>query len=140
MAENRGRPKEQEAIVWQKYTQEMLEVPSKPELGSRSVWHYDRSKFDRGPYKTEYFPAKGERQLKFKPEKGKAYGKQPVVLVFKTSNRSNAKIKMKVWKNENIDHIISQDKLTGVSSKAVMLELGVGNALIERYRQKYDLA
>jgi|TARA_B100000780_G_scaffold252116_1_gene199077 hypothetical protein len=136
---SRGRPKEQEAIVWQKYTQEMLEVPSKPELGSRSVWHYDRSKFDRGPYKTEYFPAKGERQLKFKPEKGKAYGKQPVVLVFKTSNRSNAKIKMKVWKNENIDHIISQDKLTGVSSKAVMLELGVGNALIERYKQKYDL-
>ena len=136
---SRGRPKEQEAIPWQKYTQEMLEVPSKPELGSRSVWHYDRSKFDRGPYKTEYFPAKGERQLKFKPEKGKAYGKQPVVLVFKTSNRSNAKIKMKVWKNENIDHIISQDKLTGVSSKAVMLELGVGNALIERYKQKYDL-
>ena len=136
---SRGRPKEQEAKVWQKYTQEMLEVPSKPELGSRSVWHYDRSKFDRGPYKTEYFPAKGERQLKFKPEKGKAYGKQPVVLVFKTSNRSNAKIKMKVWKNENIDHIISQDKLTGVSSKAVMLELGVGNALIERYKQKYDL-
>ena len=136
---SRGRPKEQEAIPWQKYTQEMLEFPSKPELGSRSVWHYDRSKFDRGPYKTEYFPAKGERQLKFKPEKGKAYGKQPVVLVFKTSNRSNAKIKMKVWKNENIDHIISQDKLTGVSSKAVMLELGVGNALIERYKQKYDL-
>ena len=136
---SRGRPKEQEAIVWQNYTQEMLEVPSKPELGSRSVWHYDRSKFDRGPYKTEYFPAKGERQLKFKPEKGKTYGKQPVVLVFKTSNRSNAKIKMKIWKNENIDHIISQDKLTGVPSKAITLELGVGNAMIERYKQKYDL-
>ena len=136
---SRGRPKEQEAIPWQKYTQEMLEFPSKPELGSRSVWHFDRSKFDRGPYKTEYFPAKGERQLKFKPEKGKAYGKQPVVLVFKTSNRSNAKIKMKIWKNENIDHIISQDKLTGVPSKAITLELGVGNAMIERYKQKYDL-
>ena len=136
---SRGRPKEQEAIPWQKFTQEMLEVPSKPELGSKSVWHFDRSKFDRGPYKTEYFPAKGERQLKFKPEKGKAYGKQPVVLVFKTSNRSNAKIKMKVWKNENIDHIISQDKLTGVPSKAITLELGVGNAMIERYKQKYDL-
>ena len=46
--ENRGRPKEQEAIPWQKYTQEMLEIPSKPELGGRSVWHWDRSKFDRG--------------------------------------------------------------------------------------------
>ena len=136
---SRGRPKEQEAIVWQNYTQEFNEVPSKPELGSRSVWYYDRSKFDRGPYKTEHFPAKGERQLKFKPEKGKVYGKQPVVLVFKTSNRSNAKIKMKIWKNENIDYIISQDKLTGVPSKAITLELVVGNAMIERYKQKYDL-
>ena len=136
---SRGRPKEQEAIPWQKFTQEMLEVPSKPELGSRSVWHWDRSKFDRGPYKTEHWEEKGFKQPKFKPEKGKAYGKQPVVLVFKTSNRSNAKIKMKIWKNENIDHIISQDKLTGVPSKAITLELGVGNAMIERYKQKYDL-
>ena len=55
---SRGRPKEQEAIVWQNYTQEMLEVPSKPELGSRSVWYYDRSKFSNGPYKTEHFQAK----------------------------------------------------------------------------------
>ena len=46
---------------------------------------------------------------------------------------------MKIWKNENIDHIISQDKLTGVPSKAITLELGVGNAMIERYKQKYDL-
>ena len=136
---SRGRPKEQEAIPWQEYTQEMLEIPTKPELGGRSVWHYDRSKFDRGPYKTEHWEEKGFRQPKVKPEKGKAYGKQPVVLVFKTSNRSNAKIKMKIWKNENIDHIISQDKLTGVPSKAIMLELGVGNAMIERYKQKYDL-
>ena len=137
--ENRGRPKEQEAIPWQIYTQEILEVPSKPELGSRSVWYYDRSKFDRGPYKTEYYPAKGERQLKFKPEKGKAYGKQPVVLVFKTSNRSNAKIKMKVWKNENIDYIITQDKLAGVPSNAEILELGVGTSFIEEYKSKYKL-
>tara|TARA_B110000037_G_scaffold217583_1_gene278962 strand:+ start:462 stop:878 length:417 start_codon:yes stop_codon:yes gene_type:complete len=136
---SRGRPKEQEAIVWQKYTQEILEVPSKPELGSRSVWHYDRSKFDRGPYKTEHWEAKGERQPKFKPEKGKAYGKQPVVMVFNTSNRSNAKTKIKVWNNENIDYIISTPKLVGVPSNAVILELGVGKRTIERYKQKYNL-
>lgn len=136
---SRGRPKEQEAIPWQKYTQEMLEVPSKPELGSRSVWHYDRSKFDRGPYKTEYFPAKGERQLKFKPEKGKAYGKQPVVLVFKTSNRSNAKTKIKIWKNENIDYILSASKLSGVPHKAIILDIGVGQSFIKHYAEKYDL-
>jgi hypothetical protein len=137
---SRGRPKEQEAIPWQKYTQEMLEVPSKPELGSRSVWHYDRSITSFGPYKTEYFPAKGERQLKFKPEKRKAYGKQPVVLVFKTSNRSNAKTKIKVFKNENIDYILSADKLVGVPTKAEIIDIGVGNSFVERYKQKYNLA
>ena len=136
---SKGRPKEGEAIVWQKYTQEFFEVPSKPELGSRSVWHYDRSKFDRGPYKTEHWVAKGERQPKFKPEKGKAYGKQPVVMVFNTSNRSNAKTKIKVWNNENIDYIISTPKLVGVPSNAVILELGVGKRTIERYKQKYNL-
>ena len=136
---SRGRPKEQEAIPWQKFTQEMLEVPSKPELGSRSVWHWDRSKFDRGPYKTEYFPAKGERQPKVKVEKGKAYGKLPVVMVFKTSNRSNAKTKIKVWNNENIDYILTASKLPGVPEKSVMLELGVGISSIERYKAKYNL-
>ena len=137
---SRGRPKEQEAIPWQEYTQEILEVPSKPELGHRSVWYYDRSKFANGPWKTEHWEEKGFRQPKFKPEKGKAYGKQPVVMVFNTSNRSNAKTKIKVWNNENIDYIISTPKLIGVPSNAVILELGVGERTIERYKQKYNLA
>ncbi len=137
---SRGRPKEQDAIPWQVYTQEFLEVPSKPELGHRSVWHYDRSKFTNGPWKTEHWEEKGFRQPKFKPEKGKAYGKQPVVMVFNTSNRSNAKTKIKVWNNENIDYIISTPKLIGVPSNAVILELGVGERTIERYKQKYNLA
>ena len=136
---SRGRPKEQEAIPWQEYTQEFNEVPSKPELGHRSVWYYDRSKFANGPWKAEHWEEKGFRQPKFKPEKGKAYGKQPVVMVFNTSNRSNAKTKIKVWNNENIDYIISTPKLIGVPSNAVILELGVGKRTIERYKQKYDL-
>ena len=137
---SRGRPKEQEAIPWQKYTQEMLEVPSKPELGGKSVWHYNRSKFANGPYKTEHSPIKGERQPKIKPEKGKSYGKQPVVLVFKTSNRSNAKTKIKIFRNENIDYILSADKLVGVPSKAEIIDMGVGISFIKRYKQKYSLA
>jgi hypothetical protein len=48
-----------------------------------------------------------EKNRKNKTEKGKAYNKQPVVMVFKTSERSNAKTKMKVFANENIDYIIS---------------------------------
>ena len=63
----------------------------------------------------------------------------PVVMVFKTSNRSNAKTKMKVWKNTNIDYILTQDKLPGVPDKAVILELGVGESLIEKYKLKYNL-
>ena len=36
---------------------------------------------------------------------GASYPKEPVVLVFKTSNRSNARTKMKVYKNKNVDYV-----------------------------------
>ena len=39
-------------------------------------------------------------------------------MVFKTSNRSNAKIKMKVWKNTNIDYINSAAKLPRCTRKS----------------------
>ena len=135
---SRGRPKEQEAIPWQKYTQEMLEVPSKPELGSRSVWHYDRSINDKGPWKTEYFEAKGTKRSKTKFDK-KPYGKTPVVLVFKTSNRSNAKTKIKVWRNTNIDYINSTPKLPGVPECAIILDLLTGDSCINSYKLLYNL-
>ena len=60
-------------------------------------------------------------------------------MVFKTSNRSNAKTKMKVWNSMNIDYIITQDKLPGVPDKAEVLELGVGKGLIKKYKSKYNL-
>ena len=63
----------------------------------------------------------------------------PVAMVFKTSNRSNAKTKMKVWRNTNIDYINSTAKLPGVPEKAVILELGLGESLIEKYKQVYSL-
>ena len=63
----------------------------------------------------------------------------PVVMVFKTSNRSNAKTKMKVWNNENIDFILSAPKLPGVPSKAEILDIGVGKTFIKHYAEKYDL-
>ncbi len=74
-----------------------------------------------------------------KVEKGKAYNKQPVVMVFKTSNRSNAKTKMKIWNNENIDYIISAKSLPGIPETAEILELGVGESFIESYKLKYSL-
>ena len=136
---SRGRPAESPAIVKEKYTLEYYDVPTKPELGWKSVWHFDLSKNKNGAWKVENTPPKGWKAPKIKVEKGKAYNKQPVVMVFKTSNRSNAKVKMKVWKNENIDYIITTDKLPGVPSNAVMLELGVGESCIKRYTSKYNL-
>jgi hypothetical protein len=103
------------------------------------VWHYDRSKSSNGPYKTEMTYPKGHKHEKIKADKGKAYNGQSVVMVFKTSDRSNAKTKMKVWSHENIDYIISAPSLPGVPDNAVVLECGVGEGFIDIFKQKYKL-
>ena len=61
------------------------------------------------------------------------------VIVFKTSNRSNAKTKMKVI-NKNIDYVLSAKKIPGIPDIAEWLEIGVGNSAIDKYKQKYNLA
>ena len=83
----RGRPSEN--VV--KKTKYKLEFED-------SIWYFDDKKSKNGAYKVEQIQPKGERTGKIKIQKGKAYGKMPVVMVFKTSNRSNAKTKIKVWK------------------------------------------
>ena len=60
-------------------------------------------------------------------------------MVFKTSNRSNAKTKMKIWANENIDYITSAKKLPGVPDTSIILELGVGKGFIGKWRSKHNL-
>ena len=139
MAEHRGRPKDTPKPVREQWIQEWYEYPSKPEIGCKYIWHYDITKSKFGPFKTEIIYPKGFKPEKYKPEKGKAYNKMPVVMVFKTSNRSNAKTKMKIWRNENIDYIATTNKLVGVPETAITLELGVGDSFIERWRVKYDL-
>jgi len=69
---------------------------------------------------------------------GTPYIKSPVVLVFKTSNRSNAKTKMKVYKNKNVDYV-NEKKLPGVPEKSIIMELAIGEHFIELYKQKYKL-
>jgi len=137
MAENRGRPSEQTEVL-EKYTQTCYEVPSKPELGWTSVWHYDKTKFANGPLKVEHSPPKGYKHPKFKIDQN-TYGGHPVVMVFKTSNRLNAKTKIKVF-NKNIDYVLNAKKLPGVPEKAEILDLAVGSSFINRYKQKYNLA
>ena len=71
--------------------------------------------------------------------KNQRYCNNPVVMVFKTSNRSNAKTKMKVWRNTNVDYINTAPKLPGVPDCAVILKLAVGESFIEKYRSLYKL-
>ena len=53
----------------------------------------------------------------------------PVVVTLKTSNRSNAKTKVKVIRNRNIDEVLDvKTKIPGIPEKAVILEIGVGKS------------
>jgi hypothetical protein len=138
--ENRGRPSETPPIKQSKIIRTYYDVPSKPEIGGKSVWYFDDDKSTKGAWKVEHFKSPNEKNPPtIKPEKGKAYNKQPVVLVFKTSNRSNAKIKLKIFRNENIDYILGTPKLIGVPDTAIILEIGVGESFIKKYASTYNL-
>lgn len=136
---SRGRPAEAtERPSKRVYT--YYEVPTKPELGDTSVWYYDDNKSKNGPWKVETTGPKGKKSSTPKIQKSQIYGGMlPVVMVFKTSNRSNAKVKMKTWKNTNIDYILSADKLPGVPDTAVILEVGIGESFVEKYKLQYKL-
>ena len=64
----------------------------------------------------------------------------PVVLVFKTSNRSNAKTKIKIYKT--IDEIIDQLEesiLPGFPKGGKVLDLGIGKSFIDKFKIKHKL-
>ena len=64
---SRGRPSEN-VVRKTKYTLEFFDYPSKPELGGRSVWHFDDKKNKRGAWKVEQFFTKDEKPKKIKIE------------------------------------------------------------------------
>jgi len=66
------------------------------------------------------------------------YHKDNVTIVFKTSNRSNAKTKMKTFRNKSIDDILDK-KIPGIPDTAVILEIGIGNRFEQQWRTKYKL-
>ena len=124
MTETRGRPIEN-TVKLDKW---------KLDTGD-AVWYYDVKKSANGCYKVVQ-KVEGKQT---KPDiDQKPYGKNPVVMVFKTSNRSNARLKMKVF-NKNIDYIISAKKLPGVPEIAEIVELSVCRSFINEYKQKYNL-
>jgi len=57
----------------------------------------------------------------------------PVVIKFKTSNRSNARTKVKIIRNRNIDEILDKEtKIPGIPEKAVILEIGIGKSFVKK--------
>lgn len=68
------------------------------------------------------------------------YSKAPIVIAFTTSNRSNAKYKVKVVRNRNIDELIDCNYIIpGIPAKSVIKEVGIGNIFIERFKKKYNV-
>ena len=64
----------------------------------------------------------------------------PTTIVFKTSNRKNAKVKIKTYKTKNIDEVLEgldKNTLPGIPENAEILELGVGKIFPELYKQHY---
>jgi len=67
--------------------------------------------------------------------------KLTIGMVFKTSNRTNAKVKIKTWTSKNLDDILdSTKKLSGTpDDENLILEVGVGKGFENRMKQKYKL-
>ena len=69
-----------------------------------------------------------------------SYPKTPIVIVFATSNRSNARYKMKIVRNRNIDELIDVNfSIPGIPDKAIIKEVGMGMYFKEKYKKKYAL-
>ena len=69
-----------------------------------------------------------------------SYPKVPITIVFATSDRKNAKVKMKTVRNRTIDDLIDCNYvIPGIPANAVIKEVGVGKIFIDRYRKKYGL-
>ena len=63
-----------------------------------------------------------------------SYIKGPVVVTFKTSNRSNARIKQKVIRNKNVDEVLDVNtKIPGIPQNAIILSVGLGKSFIEKF-------
>jgi len=61
----------------------------------------------------------------------------PIVVVFKSPTKKD--IKIKVYKNTTIDEVNFKNKLPGIPQKSEILELGIGNSFVKRYKEKYNI-
>ena len=72
--------------------------------------------------------------------RGKDVINAPIVMVWKTSERSNAVTKIKKFNGYHIDYVLStHSKLPGVPEDAIILELGIGRKFYELWKNKYKI-
>jgi len=64
--------------------------------------------------------------------RGDSYIKAPIVITFKKSNRSNAKILRKIIRNRNIDEVLDVNiKIPGIPKSAIITHIGIGKKYIK---------
>jgi hypothetical protein len=69
-----------------------------------------------------------------------SYPRVPITIVFATSDRANAKIKIKTIKNRTIDDLIDCNYvIPGIPAKAVIKNVGVGSIFHEKWCKKYNI-
>jgi len=70
----------------------------------------------------------------------KAYLDLPIGIAFTTSDRKNAKVKVKVVRNRNIDELLKVNfVIPGIPAKAIIKEVVMGDALIAKVKEKYNI-
>tara|TARA_B110000908_G_scaffold140017_1_gene166949 strand:+ start:17 stop:415 length:399 start_codon:yes stop_codon:yes gene_type:complete len=130
--DNRGRKKENTEVIKVR-TQEITDS-----VGGKMIYKFDYDKSPNGAYSVEFIPTKHQTTKPVFDLNQRTYSKAPTVMVFKSSERSNAKVKMKIF-NKNVDYINMAKKLPGVPNDAVILELGVGESFITMWKNQYNL-
>jgi len=79
-----------------------------------------------------------KKQVPKGPRKS-TYPKAPVGILFKTSSRSNAKTKLKVFKTKNVDELIDMDLIIpGIPERAIILRVVIGEKLVEELKAKIN--
>lgn len=65
----------------------------------------------------------------------------PLVIVWKTSNRSNAQTKIKKTPNYSLDYFLKEEAtIPGIPKDAIILELGIGSKLFNVWKNKYKIS
>jgi hypothetical protein len=65
----------------------------------------------------------------------------PLVIVWKTSNRSNSPIKIKKTANYHLDYFLQiEATIPGIPLDAIILEIGIGKKLFETWKTKYKIS